>query len=538
MEVKQEEKELVPKSYGVDIFYISIVSEVGLNDSRVVQPGMSSRLPFLIYSRRPVLEETPPRPAPVNRLPIPPPPMQAQAPLPMPLQLPVPGEVPPPPPPGPPPTPFARTMPRIVAGGSITLPPGYVLPPGWAVIPAHNVQIIPPPGQTPTVTGVQMVAQQGGPPVVVQQQGPTPVTAGSPDGNGDVTNTAPIAPNGQVGGPSGQTATTPTPPTSINIPPTSTTTTSAVNTNTSTANSPNAPNLMQRPATRVWASQSPHPSFPIAVPLFPTAGNMSVQYRANPVPSATGRTVGMPTSPTAQAQSPRVNGVTNTSNENRETDERTALLNQMGMSVRAMQDLVARMSILIPSQLSPTSVSGVPTENQISPPVSPGPSTAAQEPSSSDTKTSNGHTSDTSPSRNSPPLRVRKRRSFSPVDRPNENEPHPADRLHRLSFSEDDLSPEELADIRAPWVEQPLDIEIPLNEVRGAKPGSPPRLRSASQSPSRSLRRRGSLLKHDITNEMLQERGREREGRVDGNIQVVDKGKGKEVYVGDSSEED
>jgi len=37
---------------------------------------------------------------------------------------------------------------------------------------------------------------------------------------------------------------------------------------------------------------------------------------------------------------------------------------------------------------------------------------------------------------------------------------------------------------------------------------------------------------------MLQERGREREGRVDGNIQVVDKGKGKEVYVGDSSEED
>jgi hypothetical protein len=42
MEVKLGEKERVPKSYGVDIFYISIVSEVGLNDSRVVQLGISS----------------------------------------------------------------------------------------------------------------------------------------------------------------------------------------------------------------------------------------------------------------------------------------------------------------------------------------------------------------------------------------------------------------------------------------------------------------------------------------------------------------
>ena len=42
MEVKLEGRELVPKSYGVDIFYISIVSEVGSNDSRVVQLGIYS----------------------------------------------------------------------------------------------------------------------------------------------------------------------------------------------------------------------------------------------------------------------------------------------------------------------------------------------------------------------------------------------------------------------------------------------------------------------------------------------------------------
>ena len=209
------------------------------------------------------------------------------------------------------------------------------------------------------------------------------------------------------------------------------------------------------------------------------------------------------------------------------------MLNQMGESVKAMQDLVARMSTLIPSQMSPTT-SNVPQESQNSHsiPLSPRPSNIVQEPSSSETMNSNGHTSDTLPSRHSPPLHVQKRRSFSPVDRTNENEHHPSDRLRRLSSSEDDLSPEELADIRAPWVEA-LDNEIPLNEVRT---GSPPRLRSGSQSPTRTLRRRGSLLKHDITNEMLEERGRERGGSVDKGIEVVDKGKGKEVSVEDGSD--
>jgi hypothetical protein len=96
------------------------------------------------------------------------------------------------------------------------------------------------------------------------------------------------------------------------------------------------------------------------------------------------------------------------------------------------------------------------------------------------------------------------------VERTNENEPH----TRRLSSSEDDLSPEELADIRAPWVES-LDEELPPQDVlHSPQQGSPPRLRAESQSPNR-LARRGSLLKHDITNEMLEERGRERVRNLD-----------------------
>ena len=41
MAVKQGEKELVPKSYVVDIFYIFTVCEAGLNDNKVVQLGIS-----------------------------------------------------------------------------------------------------------------------------------------------------------------------------------------------------------------------------------------------------------------------------------------------------------------------------------------------------------------------------------------------------------------------------------------------------------------------------------------------------------------
>ena len=520
--VKLEEKGLVPKSCDVDTFCISIVYEVGLNDSRVAQLGIFRRHSFLIYSRRPVLEETPTRPARVNPLPIPPPPMPGAAPVPMHMQMPPPVDVPPPPAPGPTPAPVARTMPRIVAGGPITLPPGYVLPPGWAVIPAHNVQVIPPAAQTPAgVPNAQVVGQHDLPRV------PHP----PPGGNGDVTIPNP---NDQVSQSSAERS-----PTTTNIPPTPTITSLPPNNSTTSNSTP--PNLMQRPAPRVWATQSPHPSFPIAVPLFPTAGSMGVQYRSTTFPPATGRADGTLTSTQGQPQSPRVNGVTSSSNERDETEERMAILDQMGESVRAMQDLMTRMSTLIPSQMPPSTSSTVPLENVVPQSIisTSGPSNAVYEPS---TSSSNGHTSDNSPSRTPPPLRIQRRRSFSPVDRTNENEPHPSDRLHRLSSSEDELPIEELADIRAPWVEQDIDVELPLAEVRHSRQGSPPRMRSASQSPSRSLRRRGSLLKHDITNEMLEERGRAtRSVSMDSETKaggLLDKGKGKEVYVEDGSEEE
>jgi hypothetical protein len=106
-----------------------------------------------------------------------------------------------------------------------------------------------------------------------------------------------------------------------------------------------------------------------------------------------------------------------------------------------------------------------------------------------------------------------------------------------LSTEEDDLAIEETADIHAPWVEPAIDEESPLQE--GAHhPPSPPRVRSASQSPARRPRR-GSLLKHDITNEILEERGRERlrNAGVENLPTSVDKGKGKQVAVEDSEEE-
>ena len=61
-------------------------------------------------------------------------------------------------------------------------------------------------------------------------------------------------------------------------------------------------------------------------------------------------------------------------------------------------------------------------------------------------------------------------------------------------------------------------------------------MRAGSQSPSR-IARRGSLLRHDITNEVLDERGRGRERREVENTgsevreENLGKGKGKEVEV-------
>ena len=442
--------------------------------------------------------------------------------------IPAPGDAapqPPPPAPGPTPAPFPpRTMPRIVAGGPITLPPGYVLPPGWAVIPAQNVQIVPPQPTPPTAPAPP--PQQGLGAAV--QQGPPPIPAGSPVA-GDVT-IPPPNPNDRNNGHVSEQADnvanagTNIPATSVhptNQPPQATSTPQPSWTNS-------LPNNMQRTTPRVWATQSPHPSFPIAVPLFPTAANMGIQYRAPAFPMASARTDG--TLSAMGGQIPRVNGES-TSEERRDTEDHLALLNQMGESVRTMQELVARMSTLIPPQIP---VSPATAQAHSIPSVSNSP----RQPLTSEPITPNGHPSDPKSSRTPSPLIIQKRRSFSPN---NENDPHPNDRLHRISSEEEVVSPEELADIRAPWVDQPLDPFDPdlppLPEVGRSRQGSlsPPRIRSGSPSPHRGLVRRGSLLKHDITNEVLEER---LPGTTSMDGERDRKGKGKEVYVEDGSEEE
>jgi hypothetical protein len=488
MAVKTEEKEPVRKNYGADIFCISTVYEVGLNDNKVVQLGIDL-FTSSNGSRRPVLDETPRQAPQVIRLPVggPPPPMPGQAPVPMPVQLPIhnidveaqPAV------PGAQPTIVVRGVQRV-AGGPITLPPGYELPPGWAVIPAHNVQVIPP-GQNPA--GIQNV-QFVGPPT--GQGGPVPA-----EGNAET----PIAPNDHATTPGPATNTAPIntqPPNSTDIP------------NNTTNNT--APPNMPRATPRVWATQSPHPSFPIAVPLFPTAGHPhpGAGIRSHLQAASSSATTGRTTEPipsTSYAQA-TANGAAHTS----DTEDRQAVLQQMTQHLRNMEDLVARMSILLPP----------PSRSAESVQVSPVAADPPTEPIS--TSPTNGHMSDSSlsslssassPHRESSPhtlniLKKRRSRAFSPVERTNENEPH----TRRLSSSEDDLSPEELADIRAPWVES-LDEELPPQDVlHSPQQGSPPRLRAESQSPNR-LARRGSLLKHDITNEMLEERGRERVRNLD-----------------------
>ena len=430
-------------------------------------------------------------------------------------------------------------MPRIVAGGQITLPPGYALPPGWAVIPAQNVQIIPPatapPQPPPPTQPPQNVGQSASAaPAGATQQGPSPVPAGSPiGGSGDVTIPAP-APNDHVSDQSDATNTGTNIPATTSVHPTTQPQSPATEQPTQqtswTNNIPN--NNMQRTAPRVWATQSPHPSFPIAVPLFPTAGNMGTQYRS-PGFAATNvaRTDGI--SSRMGSQGARVNG-DSTSEGRRDTEDHVALLNQMGESVRTMQELVARMSVLIPPQ--PPTISPTNQAHSL-----PSPSNSFRQPSISEPSTSNGQSSDPKSSRNPSPLIIRKRRSFSPNDRHNDTEPHPNDRLSRLSSEEEVVSPEEIADIRAPWVDQtldPFDPDLPpLPEVGRSRQGSlsPPRLRSGSQSPHRSLVRRGSMLKHDITSEVLEER------LTEASAMEVDrdrKGKGKEVYVEDGSDEE
>ena len=419
-------------------------------------------------------------------------------------------------------------MPRIVAGGQITLPPGYTLPPGWAVIPAQNVQIIPP-QPTPPTTAHAPTPPSTGQGLDAGVQGPPPIPAGSPVvGSGDVTIPQPNDRNDHVSDQSNNAIAGTNIPASTSVHPTNQPQSSP---NQVTQQAGWTPNTMPRTAPRVWAMQSPHPSFPIAVPLFPTAGNMGIQYRSPAVPAAIARTDG--TSSGMGGQLPRLNGES-TSEEGRDTEDHLALLNQMGESVRTMQELVSRMSTLIPPQ--------IPISPAAQTRAVPPPSATSRQPSTSEPTTANGHPSDAKLSRTPTPLIIRKRRSFSPTDRLNENDPHPHDRLHRISSEEEDLSPEELADIRAPWVDQTLDpfdpTDLPpLPDVGRSRQGSlsPPRMRSGSQSPHRTLVRRGSLLKHDITNEVLDEQSQEVTNMAADRDR---KGKGKEVYVEDGSDEE
>jgi hypothetical protein len=389
---------------------------------------------------------------------------------------------PPPPVPGPTPTiNGARTAPRIVINTPITLPPGYALPPGWAVIPANNVQLIPPTTQTQTPIGVQTI------PTPTQQAvspGPPPNTAGT---TGNVTGGAQDGNHADhVSPPSGQTA--------AGSDNTNTTTTN-VSTSTSTSTSTTRPTMIQQPPQIPTASigirgnRVQYPQFPPIIPVFAPR--------------------------TAQPQN------VSPSSEQRELEERlNTATNELNQSVKTMQDLVARMSSLVSSQ-----------QNQATPPIS---STSAPfiRPS-----TSNGHFH-ASP----PPLQVPRRSSSNPGHKYYiENSPPPVSPLrHRLSGSEEDLMTEERPDIRAPWIDHPIDDDcMPLQEV-----GSPPR-RSSSNSPHRALRRRPSLLRNDITDEIIHKDGQQErsmhqalEGETVADGGSVDKGKGKAVSVEDIPDSD
>ena len=445
-----------------------------------------------------------------------------------------PGAAPTPAAPGPPPTPIQRTtIARIAAGAPINLPAGYTLPPGWAVIPAHNVQIIPPATQTVVGTGsstMQTVVLQGLPAgIVAPQQGPPPSPGSATSATGDVT----ISNNDHLPQSSGQTAGATPPRSPANINNTPSTPTNSQNLNLQ--------NLTQQRTAghRMILPQSPHPAFPIAIPLVPSGA----AYQRS---SATPRTDGVTETPNQPP--PGVNGTTNSSNESGNTDERFAILSQMSHSIRTMQDLVVRMQSLnqpLPPATTPTTVPCQPSTVSITPSSSPPTSNVLQPLSPNSHNRETTSTPLMSPPRNN---RMHKRRSMSPVGRHGENDvAHPADRLHSLSSSDEELPPEELADIKAPWVEEPFEDELPLAEVLTPRIDSAQRMRSGSQSPSRQLRRRSSLLRNEITEEILDAERDPEEDRTLASVELEptvvgssndgassNKGKGKAVSMEDA----
>src|SRR5205814_656195 len=125
---------------------------------------------------------------------------------------------------------------------------------------------------------------------------------------------------------------------------------------------------------------------------------IGAQHRSTPVipPTAVAQRAA------TQSSSVTTNGAT--SDRRREADEQSALLQQMGASVRVMQDLVSKMSTLLPPQTLPFASS---VESAQLPPLEP------SQPSTSRTVSTilNGHSP---PSGHPSPILLKKRRSASP----------------------------------------------------------------------------------------------------------------------------
>src|SRR5271155_3871521 len=154
--------------------------------------------------------------------------------------------------PSPPAPPAPRPAPPTTAPPHPT-PPPPPLPPGWAVIPAQNVQIVPPQPTTPPTAPAPSPQQGLG---AVAQQGPPPIPAGSPVA-GDVT-IPPPNPNDRNAHVSDQSDNVANAGT--NIPATSVHPTNQSPQGTATPQpswTTSLPNNMTRAAPRVWATQSP-----------------------------------------------------------------------------------------------------------------------------------------------------------------------------------------------------------------------------------------------------------------------------------------
>jgi hypothetical protein len=287
----------------------------------------------------------------------------------------------PPQPPPPQPTP---TQPLIgisvPVGAPVFLPVGYNLPPGWAVIPAHNVVVVPPP------------AVNGSP-----NSDSTPDSVTTPTGRNDVT-------GDQV-----RQSADPIPTTNTNsTPPIGNTT---------------ANQFIPRNFPLV---RSPHPQFPIVVPLYPQAHRAWNQANRPPQP------------PSTPAQEPPLPNSPPLPNLDEVLDRLESVTAEISNMVRTVTDVMA-----------PLAAQSTHRNSDV-------PSTSAQ------TSTSN------------------------PVNMPRPR--RASHHAQRLSGSEDEFLVDEVPqNIRAPWVDHPIDENcMPLQEVgsppRRSSSRSPGRLRRRPSS--------------------------------------------------------